>query len=110
MTIASRILPGLFEDGQLRVGILPQSEEVLIGAPGFGSVTPDNVCTARLQVRQGADRIGQDDAAVIEDFLKFHRCFLAACRCKPAVRLKPACLAETQQPTQQSASHLLPKC
>jgi hypothetical protein len=50
--------PSLFEHGDVRVGILPESQEILIGAFSFGLVSRDNVCPAKLQVRQGADRIG----------------------------------------------------
>ena len=28
------LCPGLFEDGDVRVGMLPEGEEVLVGAPG----------------------------------------------------------------------------
>jgi hypothetical protein len=29
---------GFFEDGNIRIGILPECEKVLIGGPGFGGV------------------------------------------------------------------------
>ena len=32
-----------------------------------------NVCSAEVQVRQGADRIGQHDSAMTENFLEFRR-------------------------------------
>ena len=44
---------GLFEDGDVRVGILPQREEVVVSVLGFGSVTREKVCSSQLQVRQG---------------------------------------------------------
>lgn len=71
----------MFEHRQVRVGILPEGEEILIRVPGLARVAGDNVCSAELQVRQGADRIGGDDTTVIEDFLKFRRGLPAAsCR------------------------------
>ena len=73
---------GLFEDGDVRVGIFPEGEEILIGVFGLGRVARDNVRSAQLQVRQGAYRIGENDAAVIQDFLKFRRGLLAASCCK----------------------------
>ena len=54
-----------------RIGILPEREEILIGLLGLGHVARDNVCSAQLQVRQGAYRIGQNDAAMIENLLEF---------------------------------------
>src|SRR5581483_7355215 len=69
---------GLLEDGEIRVGILPEREEFQIGYFGFGGVARGSVCPAPLQVRQGAYRIRENDAAMIEDLLEFGRCLLAA--------------------------------
>ena len=65
--------PGLFEDGDVRVGIFPEGKEILIGVFGLGHVARGNVCSAQLQVRQGAYRIGENDAAMIQDLLEFRR-------------------------------------
>ena len=42
--------PGLLEDGYVRVGILPNREEILIRFFGRGHVAEDDVCSAQLQV------------------------------------------------------------
>src|SRR5499427_7472486 len=53
-----------------------------IGTPGLDPVARNNVRSAQLQVRQGAYRIGEYDAAVIEDLLKFRGGLLATSCCK----------------------------
>jgi hypothetical protein len=79
--------PSLFEDGDVLVGIFPEGKEILIGVFGLGPVARGNICSAQLQVGQGAYRIGENDAAVIQDFLKFHSGLLPTTSCK--VRLPP---------------------
>src|SRR4051812_23234430 len=66
--------------GHKRVGILPESEETLIGAFGF-AMSPDAAyalpsCRCARVPRQ----IGQHDSAMIENFLEF-RCGLRAPPC-----------------------------
>src|SRR5215471_17921411 len=73
---------GLLENRDVGVGILPNGQEILIGTPGLDSVARNNVRSAQLQVRQGAYRIGEHDAAVIEDLLKFRGGLLAKSCCK----------------------------
>ena len=73
---------GLLDDWDVRVGILPNGQEILIGTPGLDPVARNNVRSAQLQVRQGAYRIGEHDAAVIEDLLKFRGGLLATSCCK----------------------------
>ena len=50
---------GLLKNRDVWVGVLPQFEEVLIGAFGLADVARDNGCPAELQVRQGANGIGK---------------------------------------------------
>ena len=69
---------GQFENRDVRVGVPPETQELLIGAFGLNPVARDSVCSAQLQVCQGAYRIGVNDAPVIEDFLKFRRGLVAA--------------------------------
>jgi len=57
--------PGLFEDGNVRIGILPESEEVLVGASRLVLLSEQDERSAQLQVRHGDDRIGKGDAAMI---------------------------------------------
>lgn len=58
------------------------SQELLVGAFGFYLVARHNVCSAQLQMREDTYRIGENDAAVIEDLLKF----AAASSPRPAAR------------------------
>src|SRR5206468_3347182 len=72
---------GLFDNGDVRVGILPEREEIRIGVFGLGYVARNNVRSTHLQVRQDAYRIGGNDASMIENFLEFRRGLLATpCR------------------------------
>jgi hypothetical protein len=56
--------PGLFEDGDVLVGIFPEGKEILIGILGLGHVARGNVWSAHLQMRQRADRVSKNDAAM----------------------------------------------
>ena len=62
---------GLFEDGDLGVGVFPERKEILIGRFRFGLITPKCVSSTQLQVRHCADGIADYDPAVIENFLEF---------------------------------------
>src|SRR5262249_7219020 len=73
---------GILENLDVGGGILPNGQEILISTPGFDPVCLNNVRSAQLQVRQGAYRIGEHDAAVIEDLLKFRGGLLATSCCK----------------------------
>lgn len=46
---------GLLEDGDVRVNIFPQCEEVLIGGSGLGSIALQCVGAPELQMDEGAD-------------------------------------------------------
>ena len=48
---------GALEDGNVRVGALPQSEEVLVRRFRVGCVALQGVSAAQAEVREGADRI-----------------------------------------------------
>jgi hypothetical protein len=54
--------------------------------PGLGHVARDRVCSAQLQVRQRADRIGKNDAAMIQDLLEFRHRLLASA----SLQVRPA--------------------
>ena len=45
---------GFFQDGDIRVGIFPQREEILVGGAGAGVVASQSAGAPQLQVRQGA--------------------------------------------------------
>ncbi len=61
---------GLLKDRNVRVGVLPEREESLVGGAALGSVALHRVGAAQLEVSQRADRFIQDDAPMVEDFLK----------------------------------------
>jgi len=91
----------LLQDGDVGVGVFPEDEEVLVGGAGLGEggawerghlarslLFPTGgrdarapsyagfqcVRSAQAQVRQRADRLVQDDARVVENFLEFGGC------------------------------------
>ena len=47
---------GLLEDGNVRVGVLPQSEKILIGGAGLGAIALEGVGAREAQPRQGGFR------------------------------------------------------
>ena len=44
------------EDGNVRVGVFPQREEILIGRLGFGGVALHRVCAGHSEMRQRSRR------------------------------------------------------
>src|SRR5262249_49004235 len=71
---------GLGEDGDVLVGVLPESEEFLISSLGLRPIACQKICPAQLQVRESAYGVGEDDAAMVEDFLEFRGRFRASPR------------------------------
>ena len=43
---------GLFQDGDVRIGVFPEGEEVLIGRLGFGAVARNSAGSAELESGQ----------------------------------------------------------
>ena len=60
----------LFKHRELNVGILPQRQEILIGAFRLYSVARKRERSSQLQARHRVHRIDEDDAAMIENPLK----------------------------------------
>jgi len=60
----------LVKDRNVRVSVLPEREEILVGGAALGSVALHRVGAAQLEVSQRADGFIQDDAPMVEDFLK----------------------------------------
>src|SRR5207247_10620580 len=58
------------QNGDVRVGVLPQREEFLIGSTGFGGVALHSIGSAELEMRQCADRFAKDDSALVENSLE----------------------------------------
>src|SRR2546428_13950373 len=72
---------GFFQDGDVRIGVFPDGEEVLVGALGFRVVSRQSVGPAQLQARQCPSGEVHNDATMIEKFLKLG-CGGAAVVCK----------------------------
>jgi len=56
---------GLLQNGNVRIRIFPEREEILIGGFRFGLITRQCVSPTQLQMRQYADGIADHGAAVI---------------------------------------------
>jgi hypothetical protein len=65
------------EDGNVRVGALPQSDEVLVRRFRVGCVVLQGVSAAQAEVREGADRIAEDNPTMVKNLLEFRGGFRA---------------------------------
>ncbi len=72
--------PGLLQDGNVGISVLPEREETLLHGAGLGGVTFQNVGAGESWMRQCADGFVLYSAAVVEDFLELGRCFAALMR------------------------------
>jgi hypothetical protein len=72
----------LLENRNIRFGIFPEGEKVLVGGFGLDRISRHRECPAQLQVRECPDGIADNDAAVIENFLELGRGFRAVARCQ----------------------------
>jgi hypothetical protein len=61
---------GLPQYRNLRIGILPQQQKILIEDPGPRIVSRKRIGSTELELRQSADGIGINDAAVIDKVLE----------------------------------------
>ncbi len=66
--------PGLNEDRDIGIGVLPKRKEIPVSGLRPGLVSRQGKGTAELQAGQCADRIADHDARMFEDLLKFRRC------------------------------------
>ena len=46
---------GFLQDGDVRVGVFPKGEEILIGSTGFGCVTADGIGAGEAPISQRAE-------------------------------------------------------
>ena len=75
-----RILsPGLLKDGDVRVGVLPEREKILIRRLGLGGVALHSVSPRETKMGESADWLVHHDSAMVEDFLKLRRPSLPLC-------------------------------
>ncbi len=56
---------GLLQDGDVRVGVFPQREEILVGGTSLVFVACESVGPAQFQVCQCADGLVYDKARVV---------------------------------------------
>src|SRR5437868_6349016 len=68
---------GLFQDRDVRVGVFPQRQKILVGGAGFGGVALQGIGAAQLEMRQSADGFVEHNPAMVEDSLKLCCCFFA---------------------------------
>lgn len=61
---------GLFVDGDVRISVLPEGEEVLICCFSFRGIVLHDISSAELQMGQCAYGIAQHNAPVVENLLE----------------------------------------
>src|SRR3979490_302504 len=60
---------GLLQNRDIRIGILPKRQEILVSGSCFRSVTLKRVSAAQSQPGKGIERAGWINAAMIKNFL-----------------------------------------
>src|SRR3954451_16232599 len=65
---------GLLQNGNVRVGLLPEREEVPVVRHGPGPITRQRMRSCQFQTRQGAYRAGDQDSPVRKNFPKLRGC------------------------------------
>ncbi len=68
---------GLLKDWNIWIGVFPQRQKFLVRRATLGIIALERVGATQLEMRQRPDGFIQNDAAMIEDFLKLCRRFLA---------------------------------
>jgi hypothetical protein len=68
------------EDRNVRVGVFPQREEILIRRLGFGGVALLRVGASEAEMRECTDRQVLHNSPMVENFLEFNCCFAALMR------------------------------
>ena len=64
---------GFLQDGDVRVGVLPQREEILIRDAGFGGVALQSAGARNAEMGERADGSVLRHAAVIQNFMELSR-------------------------------------
>src|SRR5208283_2441504 len=70
----------LFEDRNVRVGVFPKREEILIGHLGFGGIALHRVGASEAEMRERPNGRIQSNSAMVEDFLELGSSFAALMR------------------------------
>src|SRR5260370_17581858 len=66
--------PGFLQNGDVGIGVFPESEEVLIGSLGFRGVAGEDISAGKAEMRQRAQRKVDDNAAVPQNLLELGAC------------------------------------
>src|SRR5579862_3086854 len=69
------LCPGLFQDGNVGVGVLPQGEEILIGGAGFVGVALQRIRAGEAEMGEHKERIVREHVGMVEKFLILRRRF-----------------------------------
>jgi hypothetical protein len=70
LTAAGVFRPGLFDDRDLGVGVLPQRQKISVGAFRLHGFARECERSCQLQTRHGVHRIDEHDASMIENPLE----------------------------------------
>jgi len=62
-----------FQNRNLRIGVIPERQEILIGCLSLSFLPGERVRTPRFQMGQSAGDAVPDDAGAVQDFLKLRR-------------------------------------
>ena len=68
---------GSDEDGNVRVGVFPEGEKILIGGLGFCGVALQRVGAGEAEMRESADWFADHQTGAIQDSLKLGGCQFA---------------------------------
>jgi hypothetical protein len=70
--------PGFLHNRNIRIGILPESEEILVRGGRFRAVSGSGQSSGELETRHWSHRIVQHDSRMVKNFLKLSRCLAMA--------------------------------
>src|SRR5437868_10701375 len=101
------------EDRNVRVGAFPECEEILIGGAALDRITLHRVGASQLEMGQRTDGLIQNNAAMVEDFLKLC-CRFAALMCGKigfsshinGVQIRPIIICDAGKPSSYGAAAL----
>ena len=70
----------LHQNWDIGVGVFPEGEKIGVRQPGLVLVAGEHECSPQLQMRQCANGIRADKAAMVENLLKFRHSFRISVR------------------------------
>src|SRR4029077_831607 len=85
------------ENGNVRVGVFPEGEKILIGGVGFYGVALDGIGSADLEMCECADGFIGHDPAMSENFLELRSGF--GCVMRVQIQLTPKIRRVESDPT-----------